>query len=277
MLDLSKISAAFNSAPARSTALAESQALPAGSLPADQALDKITELYRSLQAQAQRIQDLYGNKIPCSVQSHHNAAAGDYYRAAQNVFAQLESANPQLQILQQFYDGQGNIVGEKLGGRPIMPTTFASANCPNTQPTFNGLGLAPLAPLVVKVVIWLIVAGAVVAAVNQIVTHWPGTDVDAAEGHKIWVNTRLDCVKRYRDEQGLSLEAAEKKCAEVAGEKAPRGSGMSISTVALILGGTAIVGFFLYKIFKKPEKDDGESVELDGACCSKPRLKKCRC
>jgi len=212
--------------------------LPAIGITVTTALRRISDLYQSLQLQAGRIMDVYGSKIPCSVQTRHNEAVSAYLRAARVVINQIQS-DPSMQVLQQLVDAKGAVIGQKLGGRPVIPMTFSSAeNCAGSGPVTGAFG-NPLGLVVVRIVLWVLAAGTVVATVNQVMSHWPGGDVDAAEGHKIWVNTRLDCIGRLRKEQGLLLAEAEKACAKIGGETQPKGTG-GISTVA-ILGVTGLV------------------------------------
>lgn len=273
-MNLDLISAAFQDPSLGSIAPGPPIARPVPGIPATDALKRISDLYQSLQRQAGRIHDIYGAKIPCSVQARHNAAVTAYVRAARDVFDQVLQADPRAQILQQLIDDKGTVIGEKVGGRPVMPLTLSSASCPDTAMALTGLGAGPLLPLVARVVLWLIVGGTVVATASTVISRWPGSDIDAAEGHKVWVSTRLDCIKRLRADQNLSLEAAEVRCAKIAGDKPPQGSGSSL-TVALVVGGAGLIvgGIIAVLLSRKSSSrsapdDDGE---LEGPPCRRCR------
>jgi len=247
------------------------QVLPPGGVPGDVAIEQITNLYQVLQAQASRIDRIYGAAIPCDIQVRHNNAVRAYMTAAQSVFNQILSQNPNYKIVQYTYDASGTQMGTVTKPRPVMPAVYLVPGCPDNAPMMAGtLAAAPLLPLALKlaakIIIVIVVAGAAVIAAKAIVVQiWPGTAIETVKAEVIHVDTQMNCIDRATGKpQNLSLEEAKKLCKPL-GEEAPKAAAGFLSTFLIVLG-VGTVGYFVYRAVRKARKgDEGPLDSIDGA------------
>lgn len=230
-------------------------ALAPGNVTGAAALARVGQLYQQLQEQADRIVSVFGLKIPCDVQTRHNLAVRAYIEAAQQVFDQIKAKGGV--VTQTPYTRSGKPAKPVQGGPPLTPTMFAIPGCPETAPTnVSGLGN----PVVVAIARYLILsaaaAGAVAFAIHEVVVNWPNDKEQTVKAQGLWMQQRLDCIKRT---QGLAPEVANAICGGVEPPKESTSWLTAIGTIVLLGAGVA-GAVWVYKALRA-----GPAMEYAGA------------
>ena len=227
--------------------------LPPGAVRGDAAIAQITEMYRVLQAQASRIDRVYGAAIPCDVQTHHNEGVKAYQKAAQSVFDQILAQNQKYEIVQYMYNPDGSVMSTTKRNRPLIPAVYNVVGCPSNAPmsgslhgpTLGQFGIAPLIWIAIAVVI----GATTVSLAYVVIKNWPLAAVETAKAQSVWVATQLDCVERMMKDRKLSTGAAVQACKGIVGE-APKASS-SWGLWALVLGVGGLGGYGLARALRR--------------------------
>jgi hypothetical protein len=239
------------------------QVLPPGAVPADVAIGQIADLYRVLQAQASRIDRVYGAAIPCDVQVAHNNAVRAYQTAAQSVFNQILAQNPSYKIVQYVYDSSGTLMATVTKPRPVMPTVYSIPGCLDNAPMAGAFaGTLGALPALAWIAIVFVLGVTAVTLTAVVIKNWPGAAIETAKAEIIHVQTQLDCVDRVMSTGKVSRAEATKTCKGI-GSEAPQASAGFISTFLIVIGVTA-VGYLVYRAVKKGG-GEGPSDAIDGA------------